>query len=303
VQTPEGLKDALYDKIYYTLDEDLHQMLLDHPEKYVATPNLPQNYKEIIDESTKLDNDDESLKTLIDQIVKTNIYNKWFESLYSNDRVDISKMPIDFQKGIYGKVKEIADLEYNHYEDHKSHGFSWRNKALLEQTSVSSALFVEYNWLPYYQYKLGENKLKDAKKYLEGLKSIMPIVKKDDLNAYSIEEIIKIRKSARWDKAMDKMAELCNESKYNQYSDRFKDDIIQKVIMEYQNALDAEEITLVDLGKDLTKNTAFTAIGFIPFVGPVASGAAGYIDPLVNYIRKTEAQRTLPFFLNDLKRI
>ena len=84
VQTPEGLKDALYDKIYYTLDEDLHQMLLDHPEKYVATPNLPQNYKEIIDESTKLDFNDDSLKTLIDQIVKTNIYNKCFKCFNRN---------------------------------------------------------------------------------------------------------------------------------------------------------------------------------------------------------------------------
>jgi len=198
-------------------------------------------------------------------------------------------------------------MQYEHFHKRPAekgrYGFRWRNEMLLEQMLTSSALLVDYSWLPYYQYKLGDYSIRDARKYLEGLQSILPFVKRESLNEFSMKDIFEIRNNKRWNNAMDKLSELCNDVKYHYFSDEFAEEMKNSVISEILNALDQEEITLDDFKKDFSKESIITGIGFIPIIGTAISAITGMADPVVDYMYKEKSQRTLPFFLNDIRKM
>jgi hypothetical protein len=203
-------------------------------------------------------------------------------------------------------LKKVTDLEYKQYLQRNSEirfNFEYRNRYLLEQMSVSSSLYAPTAWLPYYVYKLGDYSLKDARKYLGGLNAIMPFIKRESIERFSLEEIIEIRRNRRWNSAMVRLAELCNEIKYGASVEEFSREIQDKVVSEYQNALDQEQLTKKELGKQLLKGSAFAGISFIPIIGGVISTMTGLVDPIVSYFQKRGAQKSLPFFLNDLRKL
>jgi hypothetical protein len=306
VHTPEGLQSAISDKIYHGLDLDLRYLLRDHSERFVFDPKKPDDFDEIIDKSTKKDENDDILKQLIDQIVKLNIYQEWINPVVNNERFNFSKMPEEFKKGVLNKTLKIAEMQYEHYRSVTSqggYGFQWRNQMLMEQIHASSALFVEYNWIPFYQYKLGDRRFIDAKRYLTSLDTIYPFLKKETIEAYSIDDIIKIRKNRRWDVAMERIANICDNSKLHYSNEDFKKEIYEGVMRDMLDYMGEEEVTITKLLRDLTKESLFTAIGFIPVLGDAVSAAAGLLDPITEYMTKRENQRTLPFFLNDLRKI
>jgi len=305
-QTPNGLKSALYDKIYYSLDENLKEYIYRNAEKITIEPKLPENIEEIIKESTQRDKNNPDLKLLVDQIVRMRIENKWLNALLNSERFPFELMPEETKKYLLLKIKKIVDLEYKHYENRNQgirYGFEWRNRYLLEQSSVSSALFSRSEWLPYYYYKLGNYSVKDARRYLNGLSGVMPFVKRDSLESFSLDDILKIRRNRRWNNAMDRLAKLCNEIKIESNTEQFRKEMQEKVISEYQDALGEEELTWKGLAKQMSKGSIFTGISLIPIVGNVLSSVTGLLDPLVSHFWKEETQRNLPFFLNDLKKM
>jgi len=301
MHTPEGLKQALWDKIYHTLDIELREMLYKNPQKFIKEPERPINFDSIIKESSERDNNDKILQKLIDDIVKLNIYKEWFEPAI--ERAEMYGLSEDIKKEFFSEIKNIADMQYEHTHKKGGYGFNWRNKILLEQVLVSSSLFVDYAWLPYYSYKLGDYSVKDARKYLMGLKHIMPFINKESLRDFSIEDIFQIRKNKRWNKAMNKLSVLCNVVKNHYYSDEFKEDIKHLVIYEMLDTLDQEEVTWDDVKEDMKRESMYVGVGFIPIIGSAISGIAGMSDPLLNYISKQQSQKTLPFFLNDIRKM
>jgi len=306
VHDTEGLKQALWDKIYYKLDSELRDYLYKNPEKCVIMPERPKNYSDIIKESTERDEQDKNLQKLIDTIVKMNTYKQWFEPAI-DAAWQYRYMPKEVHEQLFEKIKEIADMQYEHFHKRPSekgrYGFEWRNEILFEQTLTSSALLIDYSWLPYYQYKLGDYSIRDARKYLSGLKTILPFVKRDSLDDFSIKDILEIRENKRWSNAMNKLGELCNNVKYSYFSDDFADEIKSLVISEMLNGLGQEEITISDLKEEVGKETLLTGIGFIPIIGSTVSAIAGVSDPIVEYMYKEKSQRTLPFFLNDIRKM
>jgi len=202
-------------------------------------------------------------------------------------------------------VRKIIEMEYEHYKSRSKarYGFEWRNRYFLEQASVSSALFTPTVWLPYYQYKLGNYSVNDARTYLQGLKAVMPFIERDSIDSFSLDEILKIRRNRRWDNAMDELGELCSEIKYGTDLKRFKKEMEEKVISKYQDALGEKEVTWRDLKKELLKGSIFTGISLIPIIGDVISSVAGFVDPIISYLQQERAQRNLPFFLNDLRKM
>ncbi len=302
--TPNGLRSALKDKIYYGLDRDLWEYIYHNADKVAVEPKLPKNAERIIRESTERDYKDTNLQLLIDEIVRSGIENKWLDAIHEYDRVPFDSLPEDIKAGAMSKVRKIIEIEYKHYERRGRrvrHGFEWRNRYFLEQTSVSSALFIRSAWLPYYQYKFGDYAVKAARRYLQGLDAVMPFVKRDSIDGFSLDEILKIRRNRRWDNAMDRLGELCSEIKYGTDIQRFKKEVGEKVISEYQDALGEEEVTWKDLRNQLFKGSIFTGISLIPIFGNVISAVTGLVDPLISYLWKETTQRNLPFFLNDLR--
>jgi len=304
--TSHELKSNLTDKIYCGLDKELWEYLYKHAEKISISPSLPENAEQIIQESTKRDSEDQNLKNLMDNTIYTGIWEKWMDALRQNERLPFERMPPEIKEGMIGEVKKITKIEYDHYLQRGSEtrfGFEYRNQYLLEQMSVSSALYAPTALLPYYSYKLGDYSVKDARKYLNSLDAVMPIVKRQAIDNFSLDEILKIRRGKKWDEAMIRLSELCNEVKYGLDIKQFTEEMQSKVISECLDALDQKAVTWKDLGKDLAKGSVFTGISLIPIIGPVVSAAAGLVDPIVSYFRKEQKEKSLPIFLNDLRKL
>lgn len=304
--SPQNLRNALTDKIYSGLDKELWEYMYRNADKITVKPDLPKNAEQIIEESTKRDCQDKNLRSLIDTVVYNSIKEKWMDALRENERIPYSSMPSDMRKAMISEMKRITHLEYSHYLQRHSEtrlNFEYRNRYLLEQMSVSSSLFTPMAWLPYYSYKFGDYSLRDARRYLRGLNAVMPFAKRESIDSFSLEEIIRIRRNKRWNSAMIKLSELCNDIKYGSDIGQFSKEIQDEVVSEYQNTLELEAVTWKDLGKELLKGSAFAGISFIPIIGGVVSTIAGFVDPLISYFQKEGAQKTLPFFLNDLRKL
>lgn len=300
------LRSDLTDKIYYGLDRELWNYVYKNAERIAINPNLPENAEQIVQESTKRDSQDKNLQDLMDNTIYNSIKEKWMDALRENGRIPLKDMPQDMKKAMIAHVREIVKLEYDQYLQKRSRnrfGFEYRNRYLLEQMSVSSALFAPMQMLPYYSYKLGDYSVRDARKYLAGLNAIMPFVRRASLDNFTFEEIIEIRRKKKWNGAMIRLSELCNETKTGLDFNQFSEELQSKVVSEYQDALDQESVTWKDLRKDLLKDSAFTGISLIPIIGTVVSTIAGFADPIISYFRKEQKQKSLPIFLNDLRKL
>ncbi len=301
----ENLRINLTDKIYYGLDKELWEYIYKNADKIAIHPKLPDNAEQIVQESTKRDFQDKDLQDLMDRVIFNSIMGKWLDAL-ENSRMPLRDMPPDIKKDMIADVRKFVKLEYDQYLQRRSKnrfGFEYRNRYFLEQMTVSSALFAPMQMLPYYSYKLGDYSVRDARKYLSGLNAVMPFIKRDSINNFSLEEIIKIRRKKKWNGAMIRLSELCNEIKYGLDFDQFSEEMQSKVVSEYQEALDQETVTWKDLGKDLLKGSAFAGISLVPIIGSVVSTIAGLADPIISHFQKEEKQNSLPFFLNDLRKL
>jgi len=105
VHTPEGLKQALWNKIYTTLDMELREYLYKNSQKCVITPDKPESFDKIINESTKIDDADKNLQELIDAIVKLNTYKQWFEPAIE-EASRYYYMPEEIHKKIFNQIKK-----------------------------------------------------------------------------------------------------------------------------------------------------------------------------------------------------
>jgi len=306
VHTPDGLKNAMWDKVYHGLDEELRYLLKDYSERFVFTPEKPSDFEELVKKSTSMDENDSELKKLIDQIVRLNTYQQWLGPVFSDERFIDPNIPFDMKQILVEKMTQLVEMQIEHNKKVTSqggYGFNWRNKMLMEQIHASSALFVEYNWIPYYQYKLGDRRFVDARSYLAGLDTIYPFMNKKKIESYSIDDILEIRKNRRWDTAMDRLTVICDNAKVAYSEEGFQKEITEEVMREMMDYLDEDLISKNDLVKELAKEGVFAAIGFIPLIGNVIPAIEGFGDPIVEYMRKKKKQQSLPFFINDLRKI
>jgi hypothetical protein len=303
--TPKALRSAIHDKIYYTLDKEVWEFIDHNAEKITIKPTFPANVEEIIKQSTRRDFEDQQLKKLVNEIIYNETKERYLNALYENPRFEFDLVPKELQKEMMDEIQKLVDMEFNYRKkfSNTQNSFRMRNSYFLEQTSVSSALFVPLNWIPYYQYKVGDYSIKDAKRYLQGLDAIMPFVRRKSILDFSLQEILEIRQKKRWNNAMKRLGELCSKITYGTDIKAFRDEVKTSVITEYQDALDEEEITPANLSKGLIKGSVFTGISLIPFIGPLVSAASGFVDPVISYLIKEKKQKNLPFFLNDIRKM
>jgi hypothetical protein len=301
--TPEELKNGLYDKVYYGLDKGLHGFMYENPGKVTIPPQLPQDAETIINESTKLDYNNKELKQLIDSIVYKKTLDDWImgarESRY------FAQAPPEIAAEVSKTIKTLADKQFEHYitrsENSRFH-FEYRNKEMLEQFSVSSAICIDSDWVPLYRYKLGDFEVKNAETYLSGLDVVVPLIAKISVHDLTMEEILRLRKNKSWNNAMNQFGDLCYAATTSEDED-FKEKITAAVLENCLEAYKEERISLRELGANESKKALYTGISFIPIVGPAVSMAAGFVDPLVKFLYKRNKQKNLPSFLNDMRNI
>jgi hypothetical protein len=305
VQTPEGLKSGLHDKIYAGLDEDLWKYLYENADEVTVQPELPSDFEDILSESSERDNQDKELKKLYDSIVYHRIVRQWMDGVLESQYFPFA--PAEVTEEVMKEMMKMAEMQYEHFHSSRPerdrYHFESQNRMLVEQLSVSSALCVESDWVPLYRRKLGDFNVRDAKTYLRGLQVVMPFADRSSIQDFSLAQILRLRSNKRWNNAMNRLADLCNEVKAESDTERFEKELTNRVISEYQAALEEERMTKKRLAKTLGKGVLYTGVSLVPVIGTAVSVAAGKIaDPIVTFIRKEQKQKNLPFFLNDMRR-
>lgn len=305
VQTPEGLKSGLHDKIYAGLDEDLWKYLYENADEVTIQPELPSDFQEITRESSERDYQDKELKKLYDSIVYHRIVRQWMDGVLESKYFPFA--PAEVTKEVIKKMMKMAEMQYEHSHSSRlerdRYHFESQNRMLVEQLSVSSALCVESDWVPLYRRKLGDFNVRDAKTYLHGLQVVLPFADKSSIQDFSLAEILRLRSNKTWNNAMNRLADLCNEVKAESDTERFKEELTNKIIREYQAALEEERMTKKRLAKTLGKGALYTGVSLVPVIGTAVSVAAGKIaDPILTFIQKEKKQKNLPFFLNDIRK-
>ena len=308
IQTPEELQSSLHDKIYYRLDENLWKFLYESASRVTVSPKLPTDFDEIVESSSSLDNQNSELKQLYDSVVYERTLKQWIEGALESKYFPYA--PPDIREQVFKEMMELAERQYRHFHSSRPekdrYDFRQLNKMLVEQLTVSSALCIDSFWAPLYRYKLGNFSIKDAKSYLEGLDIVVPFATKSSIQDFSLDEILRLRNNSGWNKAMNRLADLCHKVRVEDALDssKFEEKLIHEVVEEYQAALEEERMTKTRLAKKIGKGVTYTGFSLIPIVGSAVSTVSGkIIDPVLSYLWKREKQKNLPFFLNDIVKL
>lgn len=304
VQTPEGLKSGLHDKIYTGLDENLWKYLYEHADEVTVQPEFPPDFEEIVTRSSERDYEDDELKNLYDSIVYHRIVKQWMDGALKSKYFPFA--PANVRMQVTNQMMKIAEMQYEHSHssrpERSRYFFEAQNRMLIEQLSVSSALCVESDWVPLYRRKLGDFDVKDARIYLQGLQSIVPFAAKVSIQDFSFVEILRLRNNKRWNNALNRLADLCNDVRAHPSTEEFTDELKDKIMREYQAALEEERMTKKRLATTLGKGALYTGVSLVPIIGPTVSAVAGKIvDPVLSFLHKERKQKNLPFFLNDIR--
>lgn len=305
LQTPEELKSGLHDKIYAGLDETLWKYIYDNAPNLTVQAKLPSDAQDIVNASTKLDEQNSELKKLYDSTVWKRTTEEWNQGLSESQYYPYAnvKLKEDMEK----IAMDLAKWQYEHFHGSRPvdsrYKFRSINKCLIEQLTVSSALCSDTFHAAMFGYKMGNFSIKDARTFFSGIDVIVPLADKNSISDYSIQQILSLRKNSKWNKAMDRLADLCYRAKSESDSSQFKERLTKEIISDYQTALDEEKVTIKEPATDIAKGLAYTGVSLIPIVGNAVSLAAGVVDPVISYLAKRESQKNLPFFLNDMKKL
>lgn len=299
---------GLYDKIYAGFDIDFLEFLHHNAEKIIVISKLPPDIDELVKEASAIEYKDKNLQSLIEYIVYKEIEDKYLEALYQNERLaPFDKVPKDFLNDVIKSTGELIDFEYkSRYERHTPEGrynFEWRNLSLFKKFSVSSVLYSSIYELPYYYYKFCDFRYHDASHYIKTLNATMPFVKRESIDEFDFDEILKIRKNKRWENAMIRLGEITDSIMFESSNEEFEKEVKDEIVLEFQNALGEAEVCSDDLFKNFKKGIFLTGIAFVPIVGTAISTLSSILDPVVSYFRDVKKQKTLPFFLNDIRKI
>jgi len=300
------LTHDLMDKTYAGMDGDFYEFLYSNSSEICVHEELPPNADILAKKSSEIEYKDKDLHQLMDTMLYQSIEEEITEDFSMFGKIPIEEFPPDFQQYASEGIKEFVSLRYSHYEEldpRQRYSFEWENESLLIKNSVSSAILTSKYQLAYYNYKFNNFRKKDANYFIEGLKACMPLVKRDTIDDFSFDDILQIRKKKKWKKSMEHLGEICNSVKHDIDIEHFKDEIRNELVAEYQDSLDEYRVKETDLLKDLSKNAALTGISFVPLVGPAVSAIGSAVDSVKSYLLEKNKQTSLPFFLNDIKKI
>jgi hypothetical protein len=307
VEDVEKFRHGLSDKIYAGFDGDFLDFLHHAANKITVISKLPSIADELIKEASAIEYKDRNLQALIDSAVYKQIEDEHLEALYQNERLaPFDKLPDDFQYEAFKSIRKLIDFKYNsihgRFPSEERYNFEWRNKSLFKKLSISSVLFSSIYQLPYYYYKFSDFRYRDASRYIKALNATMPFVKRETIDAFNFEEILEIRKNRRWKNAMNRLGEICNNIKFESSTEEFETEVRNEIVLEYQNALGEAEVGSDDLFKNIKKGVVLAGISFVPIIGNAISAISSIIDPVVSYFTDVKKQKTLPFFLEDIRK-
>lgn len=306
VKNKEEFESDLFDSTCCRMDENLRKYLYKHSSDFIVKTEVPQNSHDIIKNDSSREYSNDVLKKSLDDALYHSIKNNIIDDM-SPELKSIYYDPHEgIQKFAAKTVDNLTSFQYSQYqkrEEHVRYNFEWKNESLILKNSVSSSILTNEYLYTYYNYKLNNFKISDANLYLEGLDAAIPLVNKKNIDDFSFEDILEIRKMKVWKKAMGRLGEICSTSKYHHNTEEFKEEISQEVMDEILDAFDNTRQSKKDLGTGVAKNAFWTAISFIPVAGPAISAIGSTGDAVLSYFINERKQKALPVFMNNIRKM
>lgn len=306
VKNKEEFESDLFDSTCCRMDEDLREYLYRHSNDFIVKTTVPQNSHDIVKNASSREYNNDVLKKILDDSLYNSIKDSVLEDMspslknsYYDPRKEIQKIALEAVENAIS----IQHLEYQKREEHIRYNFEWLNESLILKNSVSSSILTNEYLYSYYNYKLNNFKISDANLYLDGLDAAIPLVSKKNIDDFSLEDILEIRKMKEWKKAMGRLGEICSTSKYHHDTKEFQEEISQEVMDEILDAFDDARQSKRDLAISGAKTAAWTAISVIPVVGSYISNIGSMADMVVSYLINERKQKALPVFMTNIRKM
>jgi len=303
ISDPSDFSKGLSDKIYYSIDRDFWNFLEHNSSQICHTVELSSEEQSLSENDAEIDVKNTELKQIFENDLKSSLT----QDLEKEVENSLGQRFGNIENSSSKKLKnEITSTLTNVFSSiHKS---LWDkqlllryNRELFTQLHVSSSIFSDKFQRRYYKLKLGDA-YNDNSKYLSGVNSLLPIVQRETISDFSIDEIIQLRKNPKWNKAMVELTALCDKAKHSPFTEDFEKELTQNVFRQYQDQLDQSFVTRSDFVKELGTTSSFIGISMIPVIGGVISGGLTLAHQISNYLIAKRNQKTLPLFLNDVRK-
>ena len=294
----------LFDKIYHNIDRDFWNFLQNNSSQICHKVELSSEEQSLSKKDAEIDCNNDKLRQIFETDLKDNLtedFKKETEkALNLRSGGSGNRLPQEFRNKINSTISMLTDCFSS------MHNTLWDKQLLIQyntelftQLHVSSSIFSDKFQRKYYKIKLG-GAYNDNSKYLSGINSLMPIVKRESISDFSVDEIIELRKNSKWANAMLELSKICDEIKSATFTSDFKNELNLKVIQQYQEQLDQYKITSNDFLKGIGTTSAFICISMIPVVGGLISDGLSLATQISDYLIGKRNQKTLPLFLNDM---
>ncbi|MCC4771863.1 hypothetical protein FXV91_17340 [Methanosarcina sp. DH2] len=306
VENEAEFESNLFDSTYCHMDKNLRDYLYKHSNDFIVKTTVPENSYDIIKNASSCEYNNDALKKTLDDSLYNSIKNSVLEDMSPSLKYSYYDPRKEIQKIALEAVETAISIQYSQYqkrEEHIRYGFEWLNESLILKSSVSSSILTNEYLYSYYNYKLNNFKISDANLYLKGLDAAIPLVSKKNIDDFSLEDILEIRKMKEWKKAMGRLGEICSTSKYHHDTKEFQEEINQEIVGEILDAFDDTRQSKQDLVTSGTKNAAWTAVSFIPVVGAPISALGSMGDTVASYFINERKQKALPVFMTNIRKM
>lgn len=309
VENKNELKSTLFDSTCCRMDEGLREYMYKHSSEFIVKTTAPPNLSEIIKDASLREYEDDNLKKMLDDSFYNLIRNDILDNLDPSLEAGLNNSNKNIQNIALKTIKEVVDLEYLQCQErgektiHEKYDFEGKNEGLILKNSVSSSIFTNEYLYSYYKYKLNNFRSHDANLYIEGLNATIPLMEKEKIDHFSMEDILEIRKMRKWKKAMNRLGEICSTAKSQPDTEEFVKEIKSEVMSEVFYVIHENRKSKPNLVKDCTKSLIWTGISFFPVVGAACSAIGSLGDAVVSYIYNERKQKALPVFIDNIRNI
>ena len=296
----------LFDDTFCYLDENLREYMYKHSSDFIVKTEVPKDFDNIIRNASLKEYNDNALKKMLDDLSYSSYINSFLEAMDPDLIYNFKDLSPEIQKTILAYIKNVINIEYSQYqelEEKTKYNFEWLNESLIFKNSVSSSILTNDYLYSYYNHKFNNFKIRDANVYLDGLNATIPLMNKENIDNFSMEDILEIRKMKEWKRAMNRLGEICSAAKCQPDTEEFGKEINNKVMSEIFDVIGETRKSKWDLVNNCAKTAIWTGISLISIQGTIFSAIGSMGDAVASHFLSERKQKALPVFINNIRKI
>jgi len=297
-ETVEQIDQDLHDKVFYTADEGLLELIHKNKKKLSKPPIYKEEYNEILEKSIQKDLKDDFLNELIINEYRQEFYDELKHNFYWEITSSIPGISEEFRKIIKEDMEKIWKIKEKHYRDHIEVSHRLRNLLILNQFSSSNSAYIDSYSKYYYDYKISGFRDYNAIRHIHGAEAMLPLTNYQLINDFSCDDIIQIRNNKKRKSTMEKLCEITEKIPFEENTEEFEKQIrdeIQDILFEI---ISSQRVSPIKEGLKAMVNLG---VSFIPVIGQIAGPGKTVSDPLISYLKDQTKKKSVAYFLIDLR--